>query len=539
MSIADEQWNEELSDFGLGGLTEYADTKQKTTKKTKTKATTPPKESSPKIKLQQERLKIKFNDTVLKFNELAEKFMPKPRITASMVIALRTLYKKADLIYKSLADKDKKSLSKIAASISTTMAEVSSRFTEGLDALGSKGKTDKKPAFVGIRNFLGTAKENLKTRVDEKKAQFAGSATGVAITKLASSIKGFTKKSTSFFSSMSRFARKPLDLLGGGGLFDLLGKAVGFAALGSMVIAPILSGIDDYLTKHFGTKEYIKKMIKDVWDSSWTKLKDEVRKFLGLDSTAVNASQADVDRRTHAVNSHGTQSFDSYADSKDYEAKVKEADANPTQANKAAAEKAKDKMLSSTAKDVNNQLSISLNNYKDAKVIERSESVLTSPIRRWKARRAVVDNSIKASQLYASLPAAEITPENKVLYEAMIKDASEHGDTGAKDTLQFGKDRQGILDKGMVATKQKSDSSTTMKPPVVQGGNVTVTADKEPMETSGGVTVEKPLPPEQNSQQRPVGVKTSSAGGAGLSAATIPTSAVGDNLVLLNSGVLS
>ncbi len=538
MSIADEQWNEELFDFGLGGLTEYADTKQKTTKKTKTKATTPPKESSPKIKLQQERLKIKFNDTVLKFNELAEKFMPKPRITASMVIALRTLYKKADLIYKSLADKDK-ALSKIAASISTTMAEVSSRFTEGLDALGSKTKTDRKPAFVGIRNFLGTAKENLKTRVDEKKAQFAGSATGVAITKLASSIKGFTKKSTSFFSSMSRFARKPLDLLGGGGLFDLMGKAVGFAALGSMVIAPILSGIDDYLTKHFGTDEYIKKMIKDVWDSSWTKLKDEVRKFLGMDSATVNAAQADIDRRTHAVNSHGTQSFDSVADSKDYEEKVKAADANPTQANKASVEKAKVKMMSSTARDVNNQLSITLNNYKDAKDIERSESILTSPIRRWNARRAVVDNSIKAAQLYASLSESEITPENKVLYEAMIKDASEHGDKGAKDALQFGKDRQGILDKGMVATEQKSDSSTTMKPPVVQGGNVTVTADKEPMETSGGVTVEKPLPPEQNPQQRPVGVKTSSAGGAGLSAATIPTSAVGDNLVLLNSGVLS
>lgn len=539
MSIADEQWNEELSDFGLGGLTEYADPKQKTSRKTKTKATTPPKEASPKIKLQQERLKLKFNDTVLRFNELAEKSMPKPRITASMVIALRTLYKKADLIYKSLADKDKKALSKIAASMSTNMAAVSSRFTEGLDALGSKGKTDKKPAFVGIRNFLGTVKENLKTRVDEKKAQFDSSATGVAITKLASSIKGFTKKSTSFFSSMSRFARKPLDLLGGGGLFDLIGKAVGFAALGSMVIAPILSEIDDYLTKHFGTDEYIKKMIKDVWDSSWTKLKDEVRKFLGLDSTTVNSAQADVARRTDATRRYGTQSFDSYMDSKDYEAKVKEADANPSLANKVAVEKAKNRMISSTAKDANEQLRVSINNYNIARSIQKSESVFTSPLIRWNVMHDIAANKSKAARLYASLPESDITPENKAAYEAMIKDASSPNKYAPPYLMEHGKNRRGTLDKKMVATEQKSDSTTTMKPPVVQGGNVTVTADKEPMETSGGVTVEKPLPPEQNPQQRPVGVKTSSAGGAGLSAATIPTSAVGDSLVLLNSGVLS
>lgn len=542
MSVADDQWNEELTPMHGLSLPQYEKQEQsgKAIKPTKHaqdanarknraiyKAATKAVKPKPLFSFKRPSTKLAdFSAVAARFTLLAAKLKDRKTIEPSQMVALRTLFTKLSQIYAGLTAVDKNSANRSIDDLRAAMAEVSAKFAK-----------TKKSAFA---NFVG--KVDRKLGVTNTVNRFKMSSTGQALLKVNESLKGFTKKTTSFFSSMWQLAKKPFSLSSGGGILDMLGAAIGLAALGTEILLPIVSGVEAYLTKHFG-KNYVQGMLKEVWDKAWSFMLKKGAELLGIDKPSIEARRQTNNTRTLAESGMASPAA---AAAREAYAKANTAyQADKTPENHAALLEAKGNMESAGGAEMNAVVSHKL------KLVNQllTDSMSVSKVNFF--QRSVYRDKIKQELNYIQRvrdanPRAELSPSNKALLETTKSNFDAvHGKGNSYTGLLLRGDanheyQKGEADKAHAALVGEAPvtSATTMKPPsVVQGGSVTVKPTEEPMETSGGVTAEKPSEPKPSAASPTAKAKTPVA--AGLTASAIPTSAVSDNLLLLNSGVLA
>ena len=164
------------------------------------------------------------------------------------------------------------------------------KLVEGKDWLGGKGLA----AYTKSVNTLVDMAGNNPVAVKAIQSLDKGTrTTGSAIKSLGTeSFKWLGKKLGTLTGSLMRFIKAPFRSVGG------LGNLLGLAALGTMVIGPMLKGVHDELTKQFGDN-YVEDFIKGLWSKAWTSLVDMVKEFLGLKT---EKTKTEAEKRSETAN---------------------------------------------------------------------------------------------------------------------------------------------------------------------------------------------------------------------------------------------
>jgi hypothetical protein len=115
-----------------------------------------------------------------------------------------------------------------------------------------------------------------------KAAQFFGGLGKDSFLWIAKKIGGIS-------GMLLRYLKKPFNMGSGGmGLSDL----IGLGALIPTLIGPILSGLNDFLDKTYG-ENWFKDLMSNLWQTSWSFIKETVAGWLGLESEADKKNRQD------------------------------------------------------------------------------------------------------------------------------------------------------------------------------------------------------------------------------------------------------
>lgn len=559
--IANEQWGEDLESLVPVEPAEFVGPQQPMTPKEKAKKDRDQRQKvrairRTAVKVANKRRPIvsivrpqvgatmeDFNSILDTFTRLADRLTRRSNIEISHIITARSLYKSLGKIYKKLGPADIIVLAGAYANAGSLMATISSRFTGTKGIVGRAGNS-----FKVARGMVKRTGDGIRNKLTATKNAAANTLIGRGVVGLSSALVKFTKKTSGFFGGMMTLARKPLNLLGGGGIFDMIGKGIGLAMLAATVLAPIVQGIDKALTQNFGP-DYVKAAIKKVWDASWSFLVDQVKKFLGIDAQEQAAKRDDWEKRGTGIVPGSKESADQVKAEKDLQAARAAQKEAPSTENAA-------KVDAATAA-ASKQYSIGINSsitdrvaYIKGKMEDRRS---TNPLRGLLGSIGAVNNNMQSvKDKLSKIDPGDVTKETRARLEPILNEAEILGSPEEKATAR---EIRALLARpkgsGAATISKTTESkvagstaspagapSSAAAPAFVNGGSVKVAPAGEPMETAGGVTAEQPPPPQEKPQASSGGSRGGHVAG-GYTASSVPNNAVADGLLLLNAGVLA
>lgn len=560
--IANDQWNEDLDSLEPQAPAEFVGPQQPLTPKEKAKKDRDQRQKvrairRTAVKVANKRRPIvsivrpvvgatmeDFNSILDTFTRLADRLTRRSNIEISHIITARSLYKSLGKIYKKLGPADIIVLAEAYANAGALMGTISSRFTGNKGIVGRAGNS-----FKVARGMVKRTGDGIRNKLTATKNAAANTLIGRGVMGLSSALVKFTKKTSGFFGGMMTLARKPLNLLGGGGIFDMIGKGIGLAMLAATVLAPIVQGIDAALTEKFGP-DYVKAAIKKVWNASWSFLVDEVKKFLGISTAAqVEKEQAGRDRYQATI---GGPNQDKQAKLENVRNDAQKAyDKDPSKENAEKLDAATKASSQTFITDVNNEMATLTTRVQGQLENRRS----TNPIMGLVGKS--MDFTMTASILKTRLQGVsneDLSEDNR---KRLVKILDEVDMLGSPEEQASAKELRALLNSkrtpgvpsqikpvGSAGAAQSVGApsagapSSAAAPTFVNGGSVKVAPAGEPMETAGGVTAEQPPPPQEKPQASSGGSRGGHVAG-GYTASSVPNNAVADGLLLLNAGVLA